>query len=68
VTPLFLSPISWPPDKVTDFSISLVSPLGKVVRVWKAYPGPVDLGLALRQYVDAPEFSHLGFDSVRATD
>jgi len=57
-----------PPDKVTDFSVRLVSPSGKVVRVWKAYPGPVDLGLALRQYVGAPDFSYLGFDSVHATD
>jgi hypothetical protein len=57
-----------PPDKVADFSVRLVSPYGKMVRVWRVYPGPVDLGLALRQYFGAPEFSHLGFDSVRATD
>jgi hypothetical protein len=57
-----------PQDKVSGFSVRLVSPRGKVVRVWNEYPGPVDLGLALRQYVGAPEFSHLGFDSVRATD
>jgi hypothetical protein len=57
-----------PPDNLSGFSVKLVSPRGKVVRLWNAYPGPVDLGLALRQYVGAPEFSLLGFDSPRSTN
>jgi hypothetical protein len=57
-----------PRHKEGGFSVRLVSPLGKVVRVWHGYPGPVDLGLALRQYVGAPEFGHLGFESDGAAD
>jgi hypothetical protein len=57
-----------PRDKIAAFSLRLVSPSGKAVREWKAYPGPVDLGLALRQCIGAPNFSHLGFESLHATD
>lgn len=38
-----------PAGNVTDFSVRLISPGGKVVREWRTYPGPIDLGLALRQ-------------------
>jgi hypothetical protein len=56
------------PNKVTAFSVRLVSPSGKIVRAWKAYSGPVDLGLELRQNVGAPDFSNLEFESVSTTN
>jgi hypothetical protein len=55
-------------ETVADFSVRLVSPEGQIIHDWKTYPGPVDLGLALRQNVGRPEFSHLHFENVRATD
>jgi hypothetical protein len=51
-----------------DFSVRLIAPNGAVVREWRAYPGPVELGLALRQHVGRPNFSFLPFENVRATD
>jgi hypothetical protein len=50
------------------FSVEFVSPEGKVVREWRAYPSPVDLGLELRQRLGAPEFSQLKFEDIPATD
>ena len=51
-----------------DFSVQLIAPDGTIVREWEAYPGPVELGLALRQNVGRPDFSFLPFENVRATD
>jgi hypothetical protein len=50
------------------FSLKLIAPDGTIIREWKAYPGPVELGLALRQHVGRPNFSFLPFENVRATD
>ena len=51
-----------------DFSVRVIASNGAVVREWRAYPGPVELGLALRQHVGRPNFSFLPFENVRATD
>lgn len=56
--------------KSTDnkFSVKLIAPGGTVVHEWTTYPGPVDLGLALRQHVGEPVYSFLPLEDVRATD
>jgi hypothetical protein len=56
-----------PAGKVSGFSLKLISPAGKVVREWRSYPGPTGLGLELQRHLGAPNFSHLGFENVRAT-
>jgi hypothetical protein len=50
------------------FSVKLIAPDGNVVHEWTTYPGPVDLGLALRQHVGEPNYSFLPLEDVRATD
>ena len=50
------------------FSVRLISPEGKIVRQWTSHPGPVELGLTLRQTVGRPNFSFLPMEIVRATD
>jgi hypothetical protein len=50
------------------FSVRLISPAGRVNRQWTSYPGPVELGLALRQTVGRPNFGFLPMENVRATD
>jgi hypothetical protein len=59
---------SQPATTGDDFSLKLIAPGGAIVREWRAYPGPVELGLALRQHVGRPNFSFLPFENVRATD
>ena len=56
------------PGAALDFSVKLVSPTGAVIREWHRYPGPVDLGSALRENLGAPNFAFLPFEDVRATD
>jgi hypothetical protein len=55
-------------NQVQAFSVKLISPQGEIKRHWDAYPSPVELGLALRQNVGLPDFSHLEFENVRARD
>jgi hypothetical protein len=55
-------------EQVGGLSIKLVSPTGDIVSEWQNYPGPVDLGAALRDHVGAPNFAFLPFEEVRATD
>ena len=50
------------------YSVRLIAPDGALVREWVTYPGPIDLGLALRQNVARPNFSSLPFEDIRATD
>jgi hypothetical protein len=50
------------------FSVRLLSPAGKVDQQWTSYPGPVKLGLTLRQTVGRPNYSFLPMENVRATD
>jgi hypothetical protein len=50
------------------FSLELISPQDKVVHHWQEVPGPVELGLALRQTVGPPVFGHLDIEKVPATD
>jgi hypothetical protein len=57
-----------PGSSVSPFSLRLVSPLGKIIREWRAYPSPVDLGLALRQNLGPPDYSQLSIEDVRAKD
>ncbi len=50
------------------FSMKLISPAGSIFTNWTAYPGPVPLGLALRQSVGKPSFGQLHLTQVKATD
>jgi hypothetical protein len=53
---------------VTAYSMKLISPEGKVVREWREYAGPVDLGLLLRQTVGPPVYGRLAMENMEAVD
>jgi hypothetical protein len=53
-------------SNATGYSLRLISPDGKEARAWQSYPGPVELGLALRQNIGGPVFSHLPFENISA--
>jgi len=38
----------------------LVSPNGKVVATWSTFPGPAELGIAVRQKLGEPAYSQIG--------
>jgi Right handed beta helix region len=48
--------------------LKLMSPAGKVVRVWTGAATPIELGMALRRSMGAPAYGRLKLEQVRATD
>jgi hypothetical protein len=55
-----------PANKVTGFSVKVISPNGQIVRAWRSCPSPVELGLLLRQNIGRPDFSFLPFENMPA--
>jgi hypothetical protein len=50
------------------FSLKLIAPGGRVARSWTGTPSPIDLGLALRRALGAPDYGRLKVVPVTATD
>jgi hypothetical protein len=63
VTTSLLTHTAGPP-----FALQLISPSARIVRSWTAPPTPTDLGLALRRFLGQPDYGHLGFEQIPATD
>ena len=47
-------------DALGGLTTLLVSPNRRVVRRWKGFVGPAELGLALREYLGEPNYAHMG--------